>query len=391
MSMKLDTLVTQLDQMGAELAGRQQEQQSAIGQARRWLHQHAEDFAELAQMAGDYYVPAPHEALDRTHPAPPAPARFTIIGSDGSTVPPDRHSAALYYLINVGGLIFRKGSGEAPFPFQTSHLAYAQSELYEGARLVEGNLLDVRRDQAELQALVTCAENECEADGETPLVTLADGTLLLWVLEESSAANRQARIDAYLDVLDHLAALRIPIAGYVSRPRYRAVLRLVWMAHLRQAGKLGAALPPEDPFVGLSDRHLFATLPAGARTALFVSPSSINAFYHARKHRVSFFYLNVSATNEPEIARLEVPEWVAGNEDLLGLVHAAVLDQCHVTGGYPYVLARAHEQALVTTAERRHLEQLVIGALQRHGLARQSSPKAWLKELTGSPRRRHHL
>jgi len=223
------------------------------------------------------------------------------------------------------------------------------------------------------------------------VIALADGTLLLWVLEESPPEKRQARIGAYLDEMDRFASIGAPIAGFISRPRYRGVLRLLWMAHLHEQGQLESGLPPEDPFPGLADRQLFADLPAGTRTGLFISTAKINAFYRARNHEVLFCYLNVGQANDPEIARLEVPSWVANRPRLLDLVHAAVLDQCRVPGGYPYVLARAHEQALVTTRERRHLEGRVVAALIRQGIVPRPSRKARLKELTGSPQRRHRL
>ena len=60
-------------------------------------------------------------------------------------------------------------------------------------------------------------------------------------------------------------------------------------------------------------------------------------------------------------------------------------------GGYPYVLARAHELALISTDERRDLEEMVTAALRRQGLDPRPSEKAWQKELTGGAKRRHHL
>jgi len=390
-SLKLEMLVPQLEEMGREFASRQKHHTAALDQARDWLHRYADKWKTLAPLAGNYRVASPTRNLDAIHPAPARPERLTVIGSDGSVVPPNRHGPALYYLINVGGLVFRTGSGETPQAFHSSRLGYSRSDLYDGARLVEGNLLDVRRDQAELLALADYVEGEHQANPDIPMVALADGTLLLWVMEESPPEKRQARFTAYLDELDRFAALQTPIVGFISRPRYRGVLRLLWLADLQERGALGAELPADDPLQGLTDRDLFAGLPAGARTSLYISTARVNAIYQARRHQVHFCYLNVGRTNDPEIARLELPEWVAARDDLLDLAHAAVVDQCRVPGGYPYVLARAHEQAVVTTEERRHLEGLVVGALIRQGMIPRPSRKARMKELTGSAWRRHHL
>ncbi len=92
-----------------------------------------------------------------------------------------------------------------------------------------------------------------------------------------------------------------------------------------------------------------------------------------------------------QIARLEMPAWVAQDPARRDLLHAVVWRQCQVLGGYPYVLARAHELALISTDERRSLEEMVMGALRRRGVDARASEKAWYKALTGGARRRHRL
>ncbi len=99
---------------------------------------------------------------------------------------------------------------------------------------------------------------------------------------------------------------------------------------------------------------------------------------------------------------MEIPLWVSatrspyqpdgawsGRYRLIDLVHAAIYHQCRIARNYPYVLARAHELALVSVQERRDLERRVIAAMARHGLRARPSEKAYLKELVGSRRRRN--
>jgi hypothetical protein len=86
-----------------------------------------------------------------------------------------------------------------------------------------------------------------------------------------------------------------------------------------------------------------------------------------------------------------MPVWVAQDPKRRDLLQAVIWQQCQVVGGYPYVLARAHELALISSDERRDLEQMVIGALRRRGLDPRPSEKAWQKTLTGGARRRHRL
>jgi len=105
---------------------------------------------------------------------------------------------------------------------------------------------------------------------------------------------------------------------------------------------------PCDAVAGLADRELFVRLLGeGERSEIFESRSAVVGKYYGA-HRVKYFYINVGA----EVARIEVPAWVADNDALLGLVHAAAFDQCRRGHGYPVALAEAHEQAVVTGSDR---------------------------------------
>jgi GNAT superfamily N-acetyltransferase len=110
-----------------------------------------------------------------------------------------------------------------------------------------------------------------------------------------------------------------------------------------------------DSVAGVTDRELFFDLlNEGERSALFISQSSIVRKRYG-DHRVYFFYLKVG----DEIARIEIPEWVAMDESRLSLVHALMLDQCRRGHGYPVALSEAHEQAVITGADRENFQQLV--------------------------------
>ena len=73
---------------------------------------------------------------------------------------------------------------------------------------------------------------------------------------------------------------------------------------------------------------------------------------------------------------------------ILDFVHAAIVTQGQLTGGFPYVLMRAHEIAVVTHAERRLLDDALHTALIRRGLAPSISQKQQGKAWTNSPKQR---
>ena len=139
---------------------------------------------------------------------------------------------------------------------------------------------------------------------------------------------------------------------------------------------------------------LLDNLAPNERTGLFTPYSNANDRYAGRSggDRVAFAYLNVAHPSRGEdlaVARIEVPGWVAAREDWLDIAQAVVYANCEPTG-YPYVLARAHELALVTQGEKAELERLLQQVMLRNGMMPEISVKAsnklmtgpWLRELT---------
>jgi hypothetical protein len=318
------------------------------------------------------------EPLDAYHSLPPIPGRFSVVAADGSQIQPDRHGVALYYLINIGSLHYRHGSGQAPVAKSEATLGYTEEDLYQNGIRVTGNLLDVRRDLAELKRLA----DVCHSERSGPTVALVDGSLVLWVLKDLPGQARSTIVAAYLDQLERIRRSGGIVGGFISRPGYNEVTRLLFLASLD--GDVKKANERPNPLEHLPDRAIFTTLPPGARSALFVSPKGINReSYAPQGHAVHFFYLNlVKEGSEPVIARVEVPAWVAEDTDKLNMIHGAIVAQAEITGDYPYALARADELAYISSRERAAFEEMVIAALLRAGVSSAPSPKATYKRLT---------
>jgi hypothetical protein len=139
-------------------------------------------------------------------------------------------------------------------------------------------------------------------------------------------------------------------------------------------------------FSGLRDTTVLATWLTGQRSAVFEVAPAWNTTYRDRGHSIHFFYANVGMNANPEIARIEVPRWIAQDQAAVGLLHAAIVEQCKVSPGYPYVLARAHEIAVVTNAERAEFDEMIATQLTRQGLEAQPSEKARQKALLANRR-----
>ncbi len=395
MTLDLAAISRQIAQLGEVLRERQAGEAERLRAALALLDE-AADVAALAAKIATASTPwrpaLPIEPLATRRPAPPSPAEATVLASDGSTIEPDRHGAALCYLINVGLVALRYGPQPAALLHSEPFLGFRDEDLYIAAGeqqvLVAGPLLNIRRQTMECERLAALAEGVA---GEGSRVALQDGTLILGTLEGTGLEQwlRGQPLKQLLRQYDKLRALGIPLAAYTSRPRHGEVvnaLRVLACPQTRPACQHGCAAQPEPPPPGvaicralarLSDRLLFAhILNGGERSAMFQSQWPISVNYYG-EHRVHYFYVNVG----PEIARVEVPAWVAHDPALTNLVHAVVVDQCKRGRGYPTALLEAHEQAVMRGAERRQFEAIIEGALVRAGLPLCTSEKERGKRL----------
>jgi uncharacterized protein with GYD domain len=389
MSLDIPKLVPQLEAMAQTAAERAAEWSKLRPQAVQALDScakiQAQELENRIAQAGSHWRGAEptDEPVNRSFSPPALPDRFDVIGADGSQIEPDRHRAALFFLINIGSIKIAHGSGDAPQTASHPRIFYQDEHLYlESEALIHSDLIAGLRDLAEMEELARLAEGA----GEGPTLVLLDNGLLLWLaLQEKDPQRKEVnRIrDQYLLQLQRLKEAGAAVAGFIDRPRSANVLRLL---HL-------ATLPPESidessikasPYRHLTDRFLFSVrLAAGQRSARFKAVSPLNRDFERAGQGIQFFYLNTGYHDQ--IARVEIPDWVAENEALLDLVHAGVVEQCRTTG-IPYALARAHELAVVAQPDRQALEQLISGLLIEQGLRPQLSQKAKTKQWTGRRR-----
>ena len=328
------------------------------------------------------------EAVNEAFPLPAVPARYNVIAADGSQVYPDRHGVALYYLINIGSIVFRCGVPQAPDTSSRPKVYYEDDDLYEDEGGQKPKIkIDAERDWGELAELADLAGTEA---AQAPTVALLDNGLLLYIylLSDDQPLIRQL-MNRYIDQLDRLAASGAAVAGVVDRPRAASVVRLLHLNGLAPQQITDEALRRLGAWERLTDGALFEFLQPGERSALFMHASPANEIYYApRGHNLYFFYVNAGRTGKSSLLRVEVPEWVAQDAAKLDLVHLALVEQSRVSDGFPYVLMRAHELAVVTLSERRSFDEMVMGALIRQKLRPGISQKAQGKAWTGAGRRR---
>lgn len=387
--MTLDfTLITpQVHQMSQEVGRRRhtldERAKRARAKLRHWSHRLDEATAHVREADADFRGASPlmtpaGEPMADAYPLPSCPERATLVAVDGSQIYLDERATALYYLTNIGVLIYHHGADIAPECELDPQLFYLDDHIYAEGRLVNNTIVNTRRTKFERDRLAEAAW-KCRRDAR-PLVAIADGPLLFWVGSEIPESEREQQImpGYYMAMekvrdIDHLFEGHAALVGYVDKPNSSYVVRLLQL------------LPPMDDaedaepeiFDGLADWALFGVtsdplLAPGERSALFVQQSPYNQRYADRDPdlEITFFYLNTAMPGEtPYLARVEVPMWVARNRELVDAVHALVYSQCQLYGRYPYILARADELAVVQGHEKRELDNMIDLALRRSGLS----------------------
>ena len=390
MPLKLALINKQVEDMARSVTAEERREQ--LEEARRLLR--AADAGELQAKISNrrdpfpWLVAVPTGTLSNAFPAPASPDDFSAVAADGSSIPPDRHSPVRFYVINTGHAVLTYGCHPDAHLDSEGRLYFEERDLYISLGRknipVEGTRLGMMMGMAELQALLTASRSAVQ-----PAVALLDGSLILWALQTEDEEVQVKFLQEFKACLEGFRASGIPVVGYVSYSgSYDLANTLrVWLCQDDPSDCDACSLSPMDrtlcAFLSTTlDRQLLdGLLQDGERSDVFESKSAILDRYR-EEHRIQFFYMNVGG----EIARIEAPQWVMRDAGMLELVQAVIYDQCQRSGGYPPyppVLQEAHEQAVIGTAERRLVEELVEQALAEQGIVYTRSAKAYSKRRRG--------
>ena len=338
-----------------------------------------------------FMAATPQERLSARHDPPVPNANYCVASVDGSHIDVDRHMPVRCYLINLGSCALTYGSHPDARLHNDALLYSGDDALFlTGAgpngneeTPIEGTLLGIKRAVHEVEGLASLAST---LPSELPLLALLDGSLVLWGLGGRGHPPfvRESMIrNGLLPALEHLRSLAdgrpMAVAAYVSLPQSTEAVHTVrtllcdkdGMSCKQTCSLYRSGPEPCSLANGFLDRELFgATLEPGQRSCLFATSSSISR-EHYGDHQVYYYYLNAGE----EMARVEVPQWVAEDPERLNLSHALILDQCRRGAGYPAAIMEAHEQAVIDGADREVFRVLVEDALGRQRLPVYTSEK----------------
>ena len=361
-------IYTQIKEIGAGVKERKKRKEEAQASSRELLAYYDSKLDELRAKVDSARQIDPNtrcaypltESLASSFPPIDFAPRATLIAADGSQINPDRHAAIQFCVVNVGAIMMKMKSGEAPEIFTNSELLYGDDLLPNGFPLSDG-IVALKRDLAERTKL-----DELSKSIKGPVVTFTDGPIELWGAKGEDSQAYAEFSQKYLGALSRLQSRGVVTAGYVDKPSADLVIRLLEIASANNEET--QKIRDFHPLRGVSDRWLFnPLLPPGHRSSVFKIQSSSDKTY---KNALSlhFFYLNVGTDGHPWPVRVEIPQWVEDDKTKLDLLHSVLVEQCRMMGSrpYPYLLHRAHETALVKMEEKQQIEQLISMEMRRN-------------------------
>lgn len=338
--------------------------------ARRLLYallENPELLEQVKQSQSPYPVPLWKGALDAHSLVTPHEHPYSVVAVDGSQIYPDKHQGVQCYLINSGIVHFAYGE-ESMVKLLSVPDVYSQLD----DPIISEDMVNCRRAEKEFDRGLEESLTARAQHPNSPFVFLCDGSLIFWHLETKSPAIKERFLKRYLELLDGFAQQSVPIAGYISLPKSKELISLLRNA---QAQKLVPGVEGElDTIVDADLMHFF--LPKFHQSTLFEHNSALAAQYpeHLRPY---FMFLNTGS----EIARIEMPAWVAHDEALVERIIRIIQDQCHKGNGYPIALSEAHEQAVVKSADRELFFHLLGRLNVRHNYRFAHSQKSMKKRF----------
>lgn len=311
----------------------------------------------------------PVEPMNLGIDLPVPPPVHTVIATDGSQIAPNHHEIAYCYLLNVGRVMLHYGQNRQPLLDSLPEVFYRPEDLYIsrqwGIRTEEW--MGYRRTASEA---IVLAELAGAALMSLPTLAMVDGSLIYWFLEQLPIEARDRILPPILDAWSQLQDFGIPLMGYVSASRSGESLNFLRLqACPHEIPDCVSYCPnqlektPCQVLEPLRDTALWTMgLKPGQRSALWRSSARILDLYGP--HSVYFCYVHVGT----EIARVEIPGWVAEDSALLDQSLGLMLAQVQKGYGYPVALAEAHNQAVVRGGDRARFFALLEQQMIRAGL-----------------------
>lgn len=325
----------------------------------------------------------PIEPLNTSIEIPVPPKVHTVIATDGSQIAPNHHEIAYCYLLNIGRVVLHYGQNKHPLLDSLPEIFYRPEDLYISRQwgIKTEEWMSYCRTASEATVLAELACSVVSKDTEIsspptspssriPTLAMVDGSLIYWFLEQLPFDARDRILPPILQAWRQMRDAQIPLMGYLSASRnIEAMNFLRLLACPHPAPDCMSFCPnqlekvPCKVFEPLRDTTLWTTqLKPGQRGPLWRSNARILDLYEDLQ--IYFCYVHVGS----EIARIEIPEWVAENTSLFEESLGLMLAQVQKGYGYPVAIAEAHNQAVVRGGDKARFFALLERQMIKAGL-----------------------
>lgn len=328
---------------------------------------------KIREINSPWLLPSWQGAVDAVHTIDHLEESYQVISVDGSQIYPDRHQGSSCYLINIGGVHLRY-KNQPCVQFDSKPYVYAgrnESELEDSSM----DVVNAKRQELELQTGLAWCDQLFDQLSNTSAF-LFDGSLIFWHLASQSNSLKEYYMSSYLAIMYQLYQKRILHGGYISLPKSKELVNLIRIELCNFVVEGCTEHKEVDHIVDSTVAGFF--LQTGQRTTVFKSNALICNQYPPLLVPY-FFYMHVGH----EIARVEIPAWIANDEQLVNSIARIMFDQAIKGNGYPVALAEAHEQAVVKGPDREFFYQMINKLAIDHKQRKYISQKSTKKRIMG--------
>lgn len=291
-----------------------------------------------------------------------------VLSVDGSQIYPEGHLRFACAVVNVGSVSYLYTEPVRYSGLSRPRLLVADDLVSSDGGSVQHMLskqtLDLERQKSEVQhaseLLKTAKPRETFLFMDSPLIYSFLGPIRHLVPRTSFASV----IETLLRLLELCDQKHVYVIGYLAAPRSAH-----WVNSLRYTVLCdriptacrqcitdckGLSIVACYPLIGITDASIYGSVLApGQRSSSFTVQEKILDYYKSEtcdyREKISAMYIKLAGG---EVVRLEFPFYDWMTDEDLERIHSVTLAQSILGFGYPYVLIRAHEKAVITMQER---------------------------------------
>lgn len=280
-------------------------------------------------------------------------ANSTITAIDGSQIMPSKELSYPIAMIQTGyfTIIFSNDFPNKPAETVSNtfpEILISSDSVISGAMLREGDV-SLKRQSLEISTAKKLLDDLSKLPD--PII-LMDGTLIYSYMINLNPLTRQKAIDELVNFLQSAERHKIPVIGYIDT------------SYAKDLASTLLEMQSRTNIFPVSDGSILNTVldRLGDYIIPFFCQREPIPEYGSYANKICFSYMRV---NSVKVIRLEFPFWIwkSGRYES---VMKSILAEAIVSHGYPRVLTRAHQTAVLNNADREKFHRIVLKYFNDH-------------------------